>query len=69
MAQAQGAMNFNPLTKNSRLPRKPHEDKIKTLLLHCLKEHYGRLGTVEYLDPTTTKRLIAKLKEALARYE
>jgi uncharacterized protein len=29
---------------NSTLPARPDEAKLKTLLLHCLEEHYGNLG-------------------------
>ena len=32
------------LYADSSLPAGPPEDKIKTLLLHCLEQHYGRIA-------------------------
>ncbi len=54
---------------SSSLPKKPDEDRIKNLLLNCLEEHYGKLSTVEYADPTAITRIITEIKEVLARYE
>jgi uncharacterized protein len=55
--------------QESRLPQKPDQDRIKSLLLNCLEEHYGKLSAVEYADPTVITKMITELKEVLARYE
>jgi predicted nucleotidyltransferase len=43
----------------SKLPYKPDEDKIKSLLLNCLEHHYGTLGNAVIFPGRDRKALIA----------
>jgi predicted nucleotidyltransferase len=51
----------------STLPHRPDEDAIKTVLLSCLEEHYGKLGDV-LPSPSSNSSLINDLQELIERY-
>jgi predicted nucleotidyltransferase len=51
---------------NSKLPHKPDEESIKTILLECLEEHYGSLdGAIESTDHY--KNLIRQVQQLLSK--
>jgi predicted nucleotidyltransferase len=52
---------------NSKLPYGPDEEKIKTLLLSCLEEHYGSLDQA-IVKPDSFKNLLVDLQEILNKY-
>jgi hypothetical protein len=53
---------------NSTLPHGPDEDKIKTLLLECLEQHYGNLGAAVVRVPQMDK-LLNDLDLLIAKYK
>lgn len=53
------------LYTNSKLPWGPDEDKIKTLLLNCLEEHYGNLPIV---IPGKDRIALDEVAEVLRRH-
>ena len=48
----------------SQLPAKPDEEKIKTLLLNCLEEHYGTLENA-IVQPDAAVRALRQIQEIL----
>ena len=45
------------LYENSQLPHTPDEEKIKTLLLSCLEEHYGSLSACIVIPDKATQAI------------
>jgi len=52
---------------NSKLPYGPDEERIKTLLLSCLEEHYGSLDQA-ISKPDSFKNLLTDLQQILDKY-
>lgn len=55
------------LYTSSKLPHRPREDEIKSLLLRCLEHHYGRLefAPVTETEAVTALRRIHELTEGV----
>ena len=51
----------------SKLPAAPDESKIKTLLLHCLEEHYGNLEKC-VIDPDRATVALREVAAVLGKY-
>jgi hypothetical protein len=52
---------------NSKLPYGPDEERIKTLLLSCLEEHYGSLDQA-IAKPDSLKNLLIDLQQIIDKY-
>jgi hypothetical protein len=59
--------NLETVFLESKIPTYPDEDKIKTLLLCCLEEHYGSLGNV-IQKPDSFKSLLNDLQNLMDKY-
>lgn len=55
------------LYSESKLPHSPDEDKIKTLLVNCLEEHYGSLANCITM-PDAPKLALQEIQAVLDRY-
>lgn len=55
------------LYSESKLPHNPDEDKIKTLLINCLEEHYGNLEKCVTI-PDAPKLALQEIQAVLERY-
>ena len=53
---------------NSKLPEKPNEAAVKTLLLNCLEHHYGNLSDAVKVE-TGTAQMIAEMQAVLDKYK
>jgi hypothetical protein len=53
---------------NSKLPEKPNEAAVKTLLLNCLEHHYGNLSDAVKVEPNANQ-MIAELQAVLDKYK
>lgn len=54
------------LYNNSKLPHSPDENKIKTILINCLEEHYGDLSSA-IIKPDIASQAIKEIKEVIER--
>jgi hypothetical protein len=55
------------LYSNSKLPYKPDEEAVKTLLLECLEGHYGSLSAAVKIDKTVDQ-LVNELDIVLEKF-
>ena len=53
--------------KDSPIPHKPDEDKIKALLLECLEIHYGSLNTTISKD-VSVEVLLDEIEQVTSKY-
>jgi predicted nucleotidyltransferase len=57
---------LNKCYEESKIPYSPDEDKIKTLLLNCLEDHYGSLEKA-YFDPGKAEKALMEIKQIIER--
>jgi hypothetical protein len=55
------------LYHTSDLPHSPDEDRIKTLLLACLEEYYGRVSDAVVI-PTQIESILDDIQQVLDKY-
>jgi len=53
---------------DSKLPHKPDEQKIRTLLLACLEEHYGTLADC-VINPDAATHVLREINEVLEKHQ
>jgi uncharacterized protein len=65
---SQKERHLDDLYQKSTLRHSPDEEAIKDLLMNCLEQHYGSLGSAVKRE-VPVDRMIAELKAVLDKYE